>query len=330
MKRLFCLVLALLLCLTACGSTAPAQQELYAMDTYITLRVWGRDRDEAITEVTQFIYGQENQLSVTKSASAIARLNANGSAELSPEVFDLLEQSQALSRRTGGALDITMYPLVRLWGFTTGEYRVPGPSEIGEAAALCGSDRLTLENGRAVLSPGSMVDLGAVAKGWAGTRAAELLSGLDIDCTILSLGGSIQTYGTKPDGSDWEIAIQSPFEEGQLLGSLFLSGTAAVVTSGGYQRYFTKNGKTYCHIIDPATGSPAESGLASVTVVAEDGLLADGLSTALYIMGLDKAAGHWRQYRDFEAVFVTDGGEIYITAGLEGRCALGEARVIQP
>lgn len=329
MKRFYAVLLILAL-LSLCGCGGPAQQDLYAMDTIMNFQIWGADKEEAVQVLSQYINSLEAQLSVTRADSVISQLNSSGYGEVSGEIAGLLAQSATLSQRTGGALDITIYPLVRLWGFTTGEYHVPTAAEIQTAAALCGGDKLEISGSSVSLSTGSMIDLGAVAKGYAGREAAALLDTLDVDCAILSLGGNVQTYGTKPDGSDWQIAVRDPFDASGTLGVLSLSGATAAVTSGGYQRYFTENGKTYCHIIDPSTGYPAASGLSSVTIVAEDGLLADGLSTALYVMGLEKAAEFWRESRDFEAVFVTDSGEIFLTSGLEGRFSNGKAQVISP
>ena len=235
--------------------------------------------------------------------------------------------SLALSNRTGGALDPCLYPVTKLWGFTTGHYRVPEQAEIQEALAHTGSKQLILKNSCAHLAAGAQMDLGAVGKGWAGRLAAEYLEkGEGVTGGLLSLGGNVQTYGEKPGGAPWQIGIQDPAGAGTL-GTLSLQGTWAVVTSGGYQRYFEAGGVRYCHILDPETGAPARAGLASVTVVAEDGLLADGLSTALYIMGLEKASDFWREGRDFEAVFCTEAGTVYVTAGLADRfsgCAFEE------
>ena len=127
----------------------------------------------------------------------------------------------------------------------------------------------------------------------------------------------MQCVGTKPDGSKWKVAIKSPFEDSQsgIYGVIEAEDTA-IITSGGYERYFEEDGETYWHILDPSTGRPARNGLVSVTVIGNDGLLCDGLSTALFVMGLEKAEELWRTSDDFEAVFITEEGDVYITEGV--------------
>ena len=192
---------------------------------------------------------------------------------------------------------------------------MPEPAEIQAAQAQVG--RLHLDGDTAYLDPGSQLDLGAVGKGWAGSQAAALLQARqDVTGALLNLGGKRADLRGQARRLGLDHRHPGPAGEG-LAGILHLTGTWAVVTSGGYERYFTQDGVDYCHIIDPATGYPARSGLASVTVVAEDGLTADGLSTALYVLGLEAALDYWRENRDFQAVFITDAGEIYATAGLE-------------
>ena len=164
---------------------------------------------------------------------------------------------------------------------------------------------------------GVELDLGAVAKGYTGDQLMALLAREGIASAIVELGGNVQALGTKPDGSPWRVAVRDPAGDGSV--GVVEVVDQAVVTSGGYERYFEEDGVRYWHIIDPATGWPARSGLASVTVVGESGLLCDGLSTALFVMGREGALEHWRQHRDFEAVLVSEDGSVTITAGLEGR-----------
>ena len=136
-----------------------------------------------------------------------------------------------------------------------------------------------------------------------------------IQSAVLSLGGNVTLLGSKPDGADWTVGLQDPQTDGCF--GYVSASDVSVVTSGGYQRYFEENGKRYWHILDARTGMPADTGIRSVTVVSADDTLADGLSTALFVMGLDRAAQFWRESRDFEAVFLLDSGEIYVTQGLE-------------
>ena len=148
------------------------------------------------------------------------------------------------------------------------------------------------------------IDLGGIAKGYTSSRIMDIFKENGITSGLVNLGGNVQALGTKTDGSNWRVAVQSPDE--------------AVITSGGYERYFEQDGVTYHHIIDPKTGYPAENGLVSVTIVSSDGTLADGLSTSLFIMGEEKAAEFWKAHSDeFEAILETDDGTIYVTEGLK-------------
>ena len=161
------------------------------------------------------------------------------------------------------------------------------------------------------------MDFGGIAKGYASERVMERYRECDITSGMVSLGGNVQVLGEKPDGSAWRVGIQDPEgTRGEQVAVLEVTD-CAVVTSGGYERYFEEDGNTYIHILDPVTGYPAERDLASVTVISEDGTLADALSTALYIMGFDDAVSYWRAHEgEFETVLITDQGTIFVTEGI--------------
>ena len=145
----------------------------------------------------------------------------------------------------------------------------------------------------------------------------DIFKDYKVDSGLVNLGGNVQAYGTKPDGSNWRVAIQNPNNTEDYIGVLSIADKA-VITSGGYERYFEQDGKTYHHIIDPSTGYPAENGLISVTIVSDDGTLADGLSTSLFIMGKDKAVEFWKSHSDeFDAVLEADDGTLYVTEGIK-------------
>ena len=324
MRRLLTLCLALVL-LSGCVPTptqttpvqtlSPVERTFFAMDTVMSLRVYG---DEALLDAAESrVRELEAVWSVTDPDSEIYTLNRDGSAALSGDAAGLLANALDMCARTGGALDVTIYPALRAWGFTTGEYSVPDSQTIKELLTRVDYTRVELDEtaGAASLPNGMEVDLGSVAKGYTGDVLAGLLKAHGVESALLDLGGNIHTVGTKPDGSLWRIGVQAPEGDGYI-GVVSVSDKA-VVTSGGYERYFERDGVRYWHILDPETGAPARSGLASVTVVGDSGLLCDALSTALFVMGLDRALEHWREYRDFEAVFVCDDGSVTVTAGLE-------------
>lgn len=311
--------------LTGC-SGAPTQEPetatFFAMDTAMDFTVYG---DAALLDEAETLIGSlEEQVSVTDEHSDIYAIDHTGSGSLSGNAAELMEQALELCRRTGGALDISVYPIVRAWGFTTGSYQVPDEGTIQSLLPLVDYTQIQYDaaTGVVTLPEGMEIDLGSVAKGYAGQLAAQMLREHGVQSALLNLGGNVQTVGAKPDGSPWQIGIKDPQGEDAMM--VLSVEDQAVVTSGGYERYFEQDGQTYWHIMDPSTGHPADSGLLSVTIVGDEGVVCDGLSTALFVMGLEKAADLWAQSGDFEAVFVTASGEVYITEGLRDRFALTE------
>lgn len=298
MKRIFTLFLILLLLLCGCAKEAePAQMTTFCMNTVMDLKIWGKDQDVGLGRIYTRLTALEGSWSVTDSDSILSNLNrGNILLQLEPAQSLLLEKVETLSLRTGGAFNPKMRALSETWGFYNEAHRVPTQEEIDAALKT------------------AEWDLGGALKGYAGQECAELLAELDIDRAMLVLGGNVQTYGEKPGGKPWTVGIQDP-DGGNYLGIVSVTGTASVVTSGDYQRYFEKDGVTYHHILDPETGYPADSGLRSVTIICRDGLTADCLSTALFVMGLEEGIEFWRESNDFEAVFVTTDGSIYATEG---------------
>jgi len=324
-KKLVLVILTLLvLLLPACTEEpeTPYQSQFLAMDTVMTFTLYGENAQTAAELGEQRVRELEALFSVTAEGSDIDRVNrADGQpVELSADTRQLLTDALALCAATDGALDITMYPVVRAWGFTTGEYRVPEAAELSALLERVGYTRVSLE-GSVLTVPADMeLDLGAVAKGFTGDRLMELFASAGVTSAIVELGGNVQALGARPDGSPWRVAVQSP-EGGGYAGALEIVDKA-VVTSGGYQRYFEQDGETYWHIMDPATGCPARSGTASVTVVTDRGVEADGLSTALFVMGKDRAAAYWKEHPGFDFILIGEDGTVTITEGLEDSFSL--------
>ena len=324
-KHFISAMLSALLFLTGCSaesSPEPVQGTFFAMDTVMDFTIYGESG--LIDQSESLIASLESLVSVTDANSELYAINQTGSGTLTGKASSLMEQALEICRRTDGALDLSIYPIVRAWGFTTGSYQVPDEAEIQALLPLVDYRKIQYDaaTDTVTLPEGMEIDLGSVAKGYAGQLAAQMLRNNGVQSALLNLGGNVQTVGAKPDGSPWQIGIKDPQGEDAMM--VLSVEDQAVVTSGGYERYFEQDGQTYWHIMDPSTGHPADSGLISVTIVGDEGVVCDGLSTALFVMGLEKAADLWAQSCDFEAVFVTASGEVYITEGLQDRFALTE------
>lgn len=301
----------------------PAETSFFAMSTYISLTAYGKSADQAVLDAQAKVAELEGLWSTTDEKSVVYALNHSGGTpvDVDESTGALLGFALEMARETDGALEPTVYPVLLAWGFTTGENRVPDKEEIQELLQKVGYEKVRTDGNRVMLPAGMELDFGAVGKGYTGDILVELLEERGITSALLDLGGNIQAVGSKPDGSDWRVGLRDPFG-GEYLGVLEISDLA-VVTSGNYERYFVgEDGKVYGHIIDPVTGYPAESGLASVTVIAREGKICDALSTALFVMGEEKAAAYWRQHQDFDMILVTQDGEIHLTEGIKSHFSL--------
>lgn len=324
MKKFLMLPLVCLLLLTGCSLPGAADEssscQFFAMDTVMSITAYGSGADDAMTAAQQEINRLEALLSRTRSGSDISKLNAaagSGQAvKLDPETISLLTFAKSYTPW----FDITIAPIMDAWGFTKSSNRVPGQDELNRLLPLVDASQLAVDPTASTAylpRAGMAVDLGGVAKGYAGDRAAAVLSEHGVTSAILSLGGNITALGTKPDGSDWNVAVKDPKDTSKYI-CVFPMANKTAATSGGYERFFVQNGVTYHHIIDPTTGYPADSGLLSVTVVADESKKADLLSTYCFVLGADRALDAWRSWNDdTQLVLVKTDGTVLITDGLE-------------
>jgi thiamine biosynthesis lipoprotein len=299
MRRLGFSVIAIAL-LTGCVAPQSASVEFFAMDTYMAITAYGKSSKDSVEAAKREILLIEEGVTIPDTLST----HITQMREIALQIYDL----------TDGAFDITLAPVVRAWGFGpgAGEHRVPSYVELEVLLANRNADD---------------ADYGGIAKGYAADRAAEILRNGGNKSALLDLGGNIYAVGHRPDGKPWSVAVQDPADPDGYVGILSLTDEAAV-TSGAYQRYFEENGKIYHHIIAPATGYPADSGLSSVTVVCKSAAVADALSTAFFVVGSDRAVKYWKESiltdsvtEGFGLVLVEDGGKITITPDLEGQFA---------
>ena len=247
------------------------------------------------------------------------KINQSGDGILSEETAYLVERSLDLYEATDGAFDIAIYPVMKACGFTDDNFRVPDADELKDLLTLTDASDISYDKETSQIAfkkDGMQIDFGGIAKGYTSARIMDIFRACGIKSGLVNLGGNVQALGTKKDGSSWRVAVQDPQDTDQYLGVLSIQDKA-VITSGGYERYFEQDGRTYHHIIDPKTGYPVENGLISVSIVTADGTLADGLSTSVFIMGKEAATEYWRNHSDeFDMILMTDDREIYVTEGI--------------
>lgn len=325
-KKIYVLLAILGICILFTGCKEDSEEDLketsrevFAMDTYMTLKAYGADGEEALDEAIEEIQRLDALWSVGNTESEIAKLNQKKTEKVSKETIQLIQCAKKVSKETKGAFDITIYPLMELWGFPNQNYQVPSEAEIKEILdSNIGMDKVMVDekNQEITLKDEAQIDLGGIAKGYTSEQVARILKQHDIEHGVISLGGNVQAIGKKIDGSRWKVGIQPPKDDMEMIGT-YEACNEAVITSGGYERYFEEDGKTYHHILDPDTGKPSDQDLISVTVISEDGMLADCLSTTLFVMGKEKAEEYWKSNREkFQMILIDEDEKIYITEGM--------------
>ena len=335
LRYIFAAVL-LAISLAGCSTQAPqapddgaqsAERNLFAMNTYMTFTAYGENASAALEESMELVQEVEALWSVTREESEIYQANHSGGEAVlvSEETANLIRFALEMAKKTEGALDPTIYPVLTAWGFTTESKQVPSAEQITALLENVGYDRIQLDGTSLTVPMGMELDLGAVGKGYTADLVTDVLKKHGVESALISLGGNIQAIGSRPDGNDWRIGIRAPWEDGNL--GVLEASDVAIVTSGGYENFFEdEEGNIYWHILDPSTGYPAESGLQSVTIIGEKGKLCDALSTSLFVMGAERAEEYWRENGGFEMLLVTDQNEIILTEGIADRFSLSDGR----
>lgn len=292
--------------------------DLFAMDTYMYVKVYGNDTNNLLNLVKSEIVSLEKLFNVNDSDSDISNINNNNIAMVSNDTISIINKALEISKETNGALDISVYPILKEWGFTTGTYKIPNNDTINNLLQYVDYTQIKVDNNNVSIPQNFAIDLGSVAKGYTSDKIVNILMDNGITSALIDLGGNIQTIGTKLDGTLWSIAVKNPIDIEKNI-CIIKVDDKAVITSGNYERYFTgEDGKNYCHIIDTKTGKPAENGLISVTIIGDSGLICDALSTSLYVMGKDKAIEYCKYHNDFNAILITSDMEVFITSGIAG------------
>ncbi len=292
------------------------------MNTEITYRAFGENAASAVTEAKAALLRLESILSRFMPGSEVSMINQNagkGYVNISSETFEVLSCASRLSEISEGLFDITVGPLVDLWRYNH-SFQVPEDEEIRHALSLVNYRDLMLnpeEQSASLRRAEQSIDLGGIGKGYISDCLVKTLQNYGVVSAFVNIGGNVSTLGNKPDGSYWSVGIRHPRYSGCLIGAVKVTGQA-VVTSGDYERYFVDGtGKRRHHIINPTTGYPVESGLISVTVVAESAMVADGLSTSVFAAGIDGGLGYLTRFPGVDAVLVDNNQRVFITQGLK-------------
>ena len=326
MKKIIALVICLLMLvpLCACGDDM-IQKQVFAMDTVMTLTAYGSKAQTGLDAATGVITSLASSLDPEVEGSYANLINsAKGENTIvTPQIAEMLSTALDVCKKSGGALDLSVYPLYLAWGeFNETTGRIPSDEEIDALLANIKFSETSItefsgESNFSVRMPAdTQISFGAVAKGCASNSAIDAMRKAGVESGIVSLGGNVQTLGLKPDGTKWTVAVEDPNDTGSYLGTLSV-GETAIVTSGNYQRFFIgEDGIKYHHLLDPKTGRPVENTLLSVTIICEDGTLADCLSTAMFVLGENGAMQYWRENGGFDMILVTKDNRVICTNGL--------------
>lgn len=309
-------------------SSTPLVKSEVVIGTVCTISLYDNKDEKILDEVFNRLKELESILSINKLGTELDKVNEMAGKEpvkVGDDTFIVVTQGLKYSKLSQGSLDITIGPLVKLWGIGTDTAKVPTESEINEKKSLINYNDLVLdENNKTIFlkRENMIIDLGAIAKGYAADEVAEILTKNNVKSAIIDLGGNIFALGSKVDGSNWKIGIQDPENtRGASIGYIELSNKS-VVTSGIYERYFEANGKKYHHILNPQTGFPYENEILGVSIISDKSIDGDALSTTLFSLGIEKGLEFINSQENVEALFLSKDHNIYLTQGLKDKLKL--------
>lgn len=309
-------------------------REFYVLGTVVQLKVYGSNGKIAVDEAVNRMNDIDNKMSVFKEHSEISMINQKAgisNVEVSKDTYFVVKEAVKYSELSEGGFDPTIRPVVELWGIGTDKVRVPSDNEICSRLKLVNYKDIVLnEKDRTIKlrNKGQSIDLGGIAKGYAADEVKSILIKNNIKSALIDLGGNIYALGKKPDKTQWYIGVQNPFSKrGEFVGFISIKNKS-VVTSGNYERYFISNEKRFHHMIDPKTGYPSDSKIVSSTIISDYSIDGDGLSTGVYIMGLDKSIKLIESINGIDAIFITENREVYITSGIKSKFKLVDENFI--
>ncbi len=325
MKKVALLLISLAFLLISCGNNYK-NHSFFAMDTFISVDA-NTDDENILRELENLVYDDEKKFSRTFSGSGIYEFNKSCDGSLlSADTSELIGKAHGMYQNTDGAFSPYLGAITDLWDIKNVNPKVPSDEEINAALDNCDArDMVFSDTGLSKQNPDLKLDLGGIAKGESAKNCIEYLKSKGVKNAVISFGGSVACIGhSERSDTDWNIGIKNPFETSQIIGSINVTD-CYIAVSGAYERSFTENGKRYHHIFDSKTGYPAESDIESTAVISKDGAISDGLSTALFVMGKDKALEFYRKgIYEFEAVLIMKDGTVIVTDGLSDKFSFNQ------
>ncbi|MGX8715105.1 MAG: FAD:protein FMN transferase [Lachnospiraceae bacterium] len=318
MVLICCMMICLMVSQAGCGrrEDQPMSRMTYALSTEITISIYDSKDQNLINKCFELCGEYDRLLSRTNEESEIARLNRLGSCEVSDETLEIIQKGLYYSQLSGGAFDITIEPVSSLWDFMAENPEVPDSTEIQNNLDKIDYSKVEIEGNRVTLQEGMGIDLGGIAKGYIADRLKDYLLSQDVKSAIINLGGNVLCIGKKSDNADFTIGIQNPQKPASIKGTVQVNDRS-VVTSGTYQRTFTVDGVSYHHILDPKTGYPYDNGISSVTIICDESVDGDGLSTTCFALGIEEGCKLVESMDQVYAMFIDNQGNEIFSRGFE-------------
>lgn len=320
-KRIVSLLIIVGLILSLCGckkNIEPISKSGVALNTSILLTIYDSDDKSILNEAYNMIVKYDNMFSRTNPSSEIYKLNESGKATVSDETLEVIKLGIEYSKASNGSFDISVEPITALWNFSSDNPKVPDSSQLSGALSHVNYENIIINGNEVTLKdPEGGIDLGAIAKGYIGSKVEEFLKSKGIKSAIINLGGNIVCIGSKPDGTNYTVGLQDPFQDRNVYSEKISVSAKSVVTSGTYERFFEENGKKYHHILDTKTGFPYENGIAAVTIISNNAKISDALSTLVFTKGIEEGIAYINSLDDTECMIIENDGTRHYSNAFE-------------
>ncbi|GAA0114618.1 FAD:protein FMN transferase [Clostridium senegalense] len=323
-KYSFTFVILSILFLVGCSKTPsePLSRTELIMGTVCTVQIFDSKDSSILDECFNKLTDLENLVSINKENTELDKVNnmsGKSAVSVSNDTYNIIKSGISYSSLSNGNFDITIGPIVKLWGIGTDSARLPSDTEINEKKSFINYKNVILDDSNKTVflkNPNMIIDLGGIAKGYAADALTDILKKHNVNSAMINLGGNLYILGNKEDGNKWRIGIQDPNDSNSTVGNLLVNDKS-IVTSGVYERFFEENGKKYHHILNPKTGYPYENDLLGVTIISDKSVDGDALSTTTFALGCDEGLKFINSLENIDAIFITKDNEIYLSDGLK-------------